>query len=112
VEQTSAAPRWYSSGVDPRLVATSLDAKQADGAIRELETALCILLRGAMTPARAAEMRGAVLASEADWTPDFKGEQFALGRAFYTHLETGTSRAYFASAPSSDALVERVLPVT
>src|SRR5262249_6462958 len=44
------------------------------------------------------------------WTQDFDGEQFALGRAFYTHLETGRSADYFKGAAASDACVEDALP--
>jgi hypothetical protein len=51
-----------------------------------------------------------VLAASERFTADFGGEQFALGRAFYTHLETGRAREYFANAKASDALVEEVLP--
>jgi hypothetical protein len=52
----------------------------------------------------------AVLAARADWTHDFDGEQFTLGRAFYTHYETDRSDEYFAQAAESDAKVERALP--
>ncbi len=52
----------------------------------------------------------AVLAAERDWTPDFGGEQFCLGRAFYTHFEEGRSAQYFADARASDARVERHAP--
>ena len=51
-----------------------------------------------------------VLASRDAWTEDFDGEQYSLGRAFYTHLETGRSREYFADAAASDARVERGAP--
>ncbi|MBK8257496.1 MAG: hypothetical protein IPK82_33110 [Polyangiaceae bacterium] len=44
------------------------------------------------------------------WTSDFHGEQFSLGRAFYTHLETDRDGEYFAGSTQSDALVERTLP--
>ncbi|RYE90833.1 MAG: hypothetical protein EOO75_09610 [Myxococcales bacterium] len=44
------------------------------------------------------------------WNRDFDGEQFSLGRAWYTHLEQGRSQAYFAGARASDALVERFAP--
>jgi hypothetical protein len=57
-----------------------------------------------------AELSRAVLAARPQWTPDFGGEQFTLGRAFYTHLETGRSKEYFAGAAQSDALVEALLP--
>ncbi|WP_437330081.1 hypothetical protein [Sorangium sp. So ce381] len=58
---------------------------------------------------RAALVAG-VRAARSEWTADFGGEQFSLGRAFYTHLETGRSRLYFADAAASDARVERHLP--
>ena len=44
------------------------------------------------------------------WTSDFGGEQFCLGRAFYTHFEEGKSRAYFAETAASDARVEEHAP--
>jgi hypothetical protein len=67
-------------------------------------------VRGALDPAQAAAQVAAVLAADAELIDDFGGEQRALGRAFYTHLETGRTRAYFADARASDAVVERVLP--
>jgi hypothetical protein len=60
-------------------------------------------------PRRRAWVDG-VMAARAAWTEDFGGEQYALGRAFYTHLETGRSAEYFAAASASDALVERWAP--
>lgn len=51
-----------------------------------------------------------IVARCAAWTADFGGEQFALGQAFYTHLETGRAREYFAGARRADALVEATLP--
>ncbi len=45
-----------------------------------------------------------------EWTKDFGGEQFALGRAFYTHYETGKSEAYFADVDASDARVRAHAP--
>jgi hypothetical protein len=58
----------------------------------------------------AAEWAAAVLRVRADWTHDFDGEQFTLGRAFYTHYETDRSDEYFAKAAESDEKVERALP--
>jgi hypothetical protein len=69
-----------------------------------------VVLRGAVTNAEAHDWAARVLAARERWTPDFGGEQFTLGRAFYTHLETSRAREYFAAAASSDALVEAVLP--
>jgi hypothetical protein len=44
------------------------------------------------------------------WNEDFDGEQFSLGRAWYTHLEQGKSQEYFAGARASNLLVERLVP--
>ncbi|MBL8679117.1 MAG: hypothetical protein JNK05_08115 [Myxococcales bacterium] len=52
----------------------------------------------------------AVYDARSEWTEDFGGEQFALGRAFYTHVESGRASEYFADAKASDARVERVVP--
>jgi hypothetical protein len=69
-----------------------------------------VLLRGAAPGAEAAAQAARVLAARDRWTSDFGEEQFALGRAFYTHLETGRAKEYFAGAAASDAVVEAVLP--
>jgi hypothetical protein len=71
---------------------------------------LAVLARSAAPAAEAAALTRRVLAARESWTSDFGGEQFALGRAFYTHLETGRGRQYFAEAARSDAVVEAVLP--
>lgn len=55
-------------------------------------------------------MTARVLAARGSLTPAFNAEQFSLGRAFYTHLESAATRAYFAHAAESDATVEAVLP--
>ena len=64
----------------------------------------------ACAPAEAAALSARVLAARDRWTSDFGGDQFALGRAFYTHLETGRTREYFAGAAASDAVVEQAVP--
>jgi hypothetical protein len=69
-----------------------------------------LLVRGHFAPELCARWASAIRAARASWTPDFGGEQFALGRAFYTHLETARSREYFENVEASDALVERTLP--
>jgi hypothetical protein len=63
-----------------------------------------------LTADECARMVRAVYAAREAWNDDFGGAQFSLGRAFYTHFETGQSDAYFAGAKESDALVERALP--
>lgn len=68
------------------------------------------LLRGHFDRGLCARWSAAIRAAEADWTPDFGGAQFSLGRAFYTHLETARAKEYFGGVQRSDALVERILP--
>jgi hypothetical protein len=51
-----------------------------------------------------------VVAARAHWTPNFGGQQFTLGRAWYTHLETDRTDDYFANAEASDRLVEASVP--
>jgi len=51
-----------------------------------------------------------VLAAKSAWTPAFGGVQFSLGLAWYTHLEEGKSRDYFANAEASRARVEACVP--
>ena len=75
-----------------------------------LDSSPAVLLRGAAPAAEAADLAARVLAARDRWTSDFGGEQFALGRAFYAHLDTGRAKGYFAGAAASDALVEAVLP--
>ena len=89
------AEAWESSGESlmPRLLAHP-----------------AVQVRGAATAEEAGSMAARVLTARDRWIPDFGGEQFALGRAFYTHLETGRMKDYFAGAAASDALVEEVLP--
>jgi hypothetical protein len=90
------AGAWDSAGGEPLL--PRLDAHPA------------VRLRGAATVEEAGALASRVLSARDRWMPDFGGEQFALGRAFYTHLETGRAREYFAGAAASDALVEAVVP--
>lgn len=71
-----------------------------------------VRLRGALSEEEAGGLASCVLAARGQWTADFGGEQFALGRAFYTHLETGRTKEYFGGAAPSDALVEAVVPGT
>ncbi len=53
---------------------------------------------------------GGVYRAREQWNHDFGGEQFSLGRAFYTHFEEDRSEAYFADPASSDASVEEFAP--
>lgn len=69
-----------------------------------------VVLPGVLDRRACETWAAAVLAARADWTQDFDGEQFSLGRAFYTHLETDRADRYFADATASDARVERYAP--
>jgi hypothetical protein len=75
-----------------------------------LEHALAVRVRGALDRERAAEWARGVHAARAEWTSNFGGLQFTLGRAWYTHLETNVAKDYFANARASDAIVERACP--
>ncbi len=78
--------------------------------IAELQQAPAVGFRSVLTAHESSSWAQAVLAASDHLVDDFGGEQQALGRAFYTHLETGAASTYFAQQAASDALVERVLP--
>ncbi len=71
---------------------------------------LAVGVRGMIAEEDCVAMTRAVMDARALWTADFGGEQHSLGRAFYTHLETGRAGEYFADAEASDGRVEAVLP--
>lgn len=75
-----------------------------------LRRSLGLHVRGVVDPAESRKLALCVRKAKSDWTSDFGGEQYALGSAFYTHLETGKSRDYFEDAAASDRRVERHLP--
>ena len=77
---------------------------------RALDNALGVCVPRAFDAATCARWVSGVMAATRDWTSDFGGEQFSLGRAWYTHLEQGRSREYFADAAASDERVERYVP--
>jgi hypothetical protein len=96
----------------PRLVALAAGAPSPRGApfLELLDRSLAVVLERWLDAAECARWASAVLAAEGAWTADWGGEQFSLGRAFYTHLEQGRAREYFANAAASDGAVERALP--
>ncbi|MEP7125459.1 MAG: 2OG-Fe(II) oxygenase [Byssovorax sp.] len=81
-----------------------------DALLDRLDAHLGLALKHILARDTCAAWSSAVLAARAAWTVDFDGDQFALGRAFYTHLETDRAGAYFTGAAASDALVEEHLP--
>lgn len=75
-----------------------------------LSRALAVVIRGAVDAKRVAGWAEGVVRAREHWTHDFGGEQFSLGRAFYTHLEEGRLERYFSEARASDARVEAAAP--
>lgn len=67
-------------------------------------------VRGAVSPERASAWARGVASARASWVSDFDGEQFSLGRAWYTHLEQDRADAYFRDTTDSDARVEAACP--
>ena len=85
------------------------DPERGDLASR-LREHLALQVRAAIDPDESRHYVEQVEAAEAAWTPNFGGQQFTLGRAWYTHLETDRSAEYFARAADSDRLVESAVP--
>ena len=76
----------------------------------DLGHCLGLQVRGVLAASECKELASIVKRAKSDWTSDFDGEQYSLGSAFYTHLETGKSRDYFEDAADSDRRVEKHLP--
>jgi hypothetical protein len=89
---------------------TADDLARSDNALRALEPSFGLAISGVFSDTACAEYVSALYRARGDWVSDFEGEQFSLGRAFYTHFEQERCREYFADAAASDARVERVLP--
>ena len=87
----------------------SVSAKRA-AASAALASSCAVVIEGHFSPDQCARWVSGVYDAREAWTHDFGGEQFSLGRAFYTHFEEEKSRAYFADTASSDALVESHAP--
>lgn len=80
------------------------------GALAELAAHAVVRAPALLPPPDAAHLARRILDARDAWTADFGGAQYSLGRAFYTHLETGRAGEYFAHAREADATVERVAP--
>ncbi len=80
------------------------------GAASLLHDSCAVAVRAWLPRDECARWVAAVVAARAEWTSDFDGEQFSLGRAFYTHLEQDAAAAYFRDAAASDARVEAHAP--
>jgi len=75
-----------------------------------LAEALAVQVREAVDRDRALAWAAGVREARAAWVEDFGGDQYSLGRAWYTHLEQGRAGEYFAAVAGSDATVERACP--
>lgn len=75
-----------------------------------LDEHLGLRLRGALGSDDCDRYARGVYEGRGSWNSDFGGEQFSLGRAWYTHLEQGRSHVYFTHAQASDRDVERFVP--
>lgn len=113
----AAAARTQARGMGARpavpIDRLSLAEWQAAGSpalFDRLAHARAVVLRGALPAQLCREWTRRVYRARGEWVSDFGGEQFSLGRAFYTHLETDQSGLYFEDAAASDARVERILP--
>lgn len=83
---------------------------RAEGAFSALASASAVVVRSHFSVEDCVRWVAGVYRARDVWTRDFGGEQFSLGRAFYTHFEEGKSGAYFAEAAASDARVEEHCP--
>jgi hypothetical protein len=93
----------------PRVIRAS-GARPDPITVASLDRLGAVVWPGALDIARVRAWSRAVRRARGDWTADFGGEQYSLGRAFYTHYETGRAGVYFRDAALSNALVERHLP--
>ncbi|CAN5276234.1 hypothetical protein BH09MYX1_BH09MYX1_02710 [soil metagenome] len=82
----------------------------AEGAVALLPAAFAVHVAAAIPRARCEALTAAVLGARAEWTRDFGGEQYSLGRAFYTHFETARANEYFSDAARSNERVEAIVP--
>jgi hypothetical protein len=96
--------------VDRQAIEMPLAAVERGSLRTLLADSLALRVPGAVTRQAAARWAAGVMAGRKAWVSDFGGEQFTLGRAFYTHLEQRKSVDYFASAAASDAVVEKHCP--
>lgn len=100
-----------TSSKEPRVVAwPSAEAGDRDRLLADVERHFALRAPGFLSWDECHDWTNAVYRARAHWTPAFDGEQYSLGRAWYTHLEEDLSEDYFANAAASDDLVEATLP--
>lgn len=91
-------------------IAPRVQGPRAPGLLALLPAYLAVRYPGVLSQEDARAYAACVAAARQEWTPNFGGAQFTLGRAWYTHLEEDRERDYFEGAAASDARVERWAP--
>ncbi len=100
-----------TSSEEPRVVAwPSAEPGDRDRLLADVERHFALRAPGFLSWDECHDWTNAVYRAREHWTPAFDGEQYSLGRAWYTHLEEDLSEDYFANARASDRLVEATLP--
>ena len=82
----------------------------AGGAVHGLSGCLALRCPGALGDETCADWVERVYGARGDWIANFGGQQFTLGRAWYTHFEEGREQEYFSKAVVSDATMRRAVP--
>jgi hypothetical protein len=93
-----------------RLTPGELDGPAARPPRELLADRLALQVVGLFSPDECAAWTRGVYAARAGWVADFDAQQFTLGMAWYTHLEQGKTREYFAGAAAANERVERFAP--
>jgi hypothetical protein len=71
---------------------------------------LALQVVGIFSPDECSAWTRGVYEARGAWVADFDAQQFTLGMAWYTHLEQGKTREYFAGAAAANERVERFAP--
>ncbi len=97
-----------------RLPGHALHARTGPAAGRErldrLQAYLAIRYTGVLSPGECTGYVRGVYAGRGQWSSNFDGLQYTLGRAWYTHLEEEREDEYFANAAASDRDVRHYVP--
>lgn len=100
-----------SPSAEPRVIEwPPAEPGDRDRLVSELTQGFALRAPGFLCWDECHEWTLAVYRAREQWTPAFEGEQFSLGRAWYTHLEEDLSDEYFENAARSNRLVEETLP--
>ena len=93
-----------------RIVEATFEELRITSALTRLDDGVLVRVPHAITEAERAAYVAGVYRGKPEWTNNFDGLQFTLGRAWYTHLEQDLADLYFERAAASDELVEHTCP--